>query len=76
MHCSHAAAVTSTIDHKLTVLLPANNSCRINGCYVVAQEEGHVYDKMLRNQTIDYLQKRVKDGDPFFVFWAARSIHT
>jgi hypothetical protein len=35
-----------------------------------------VYDKALRNMTIDYLQQRLKDGQPFLVFWAARSIHT
>ncbi|KAF6252823.1 alkaline-phosphatase-like protein [Scenedesmus sp. NREL 46B-D3] len=49
---------------------------RVNGRYVVAQEEGNVFDKLLCNQTIEYLQQRKKDGQPFFVFWAARSIHT
>ncbi|WIA14034.1 hypothetical protein OEZ85_002592 [Tetradesmus obliquus] len=49
---------------------------RLNGRYVVAAEGGHVYDNDLRNQTVAYLQKRVKDKQPFFVFWAARSIHT
>jgi hypothetical protein len=48
----------------------------VNGRYVLAREEGHVYDKALRNMTIDYLQQRLKDGQPFLVFWAARSIHT
>jgi hypothetical protein len=35
-----------------------------------------MYDKDLRNQTINYLQQRVEDGQPFFVFLALLSIHT
>ncbi|KAF6258702.1 alkaline-phosphatase-like protein [Scenedesmus sp. NREL 46B-D3] len=46
---------------------------RKNGRYVIAREEGHLYDKALRNQTIEYLQQRVKDGEPFFVFLAGRN---